>query len=115
MQRRTGTRIVSVLLLGAWLSLEGGRAPAQDKPAPEKVIAEQKALAQTYWKRVFEKDLPLVETKHFLVCGEVPGRKLAEVGDGLEKAYAMVGKLLDLGKEEPWPGKLTVYLAPEVK
>ncbi len=114
MHQRAGTGIVSVLLLGAWLVLEGGSAAAQDKP-PDKVIAEQKAIAQAYWKRVFEKDLPLVETKHFLVCGEAPGRKLAEVGDSLEKAYAMVGKILELGKEEPWPGKMTVFLAPETK
>src|SRR5262249_55587521 len=71
-----------------------------------------KAAALTAWKRVFEKDdPPHHETAHFLLYGTIEGRTLKQVGETLEKAWEMAAKVLDAGKDEPWPGKLTVYFA----
>jgi hypothetical protein len=87
----------------------GGKAEPRIDP---KVVADQKAAALNNWKRVLDKaEPPQWETRRFLLLGEVEGRKLKEVGDTLEKAYDLAAKVLDLGKDEPWPGKLTVYFA----
>jgi hypothetical protein len=93
-------------------ALRGG-----EKAAPgidPKVVAEQKAAALANWKRAFDKaDPPQSETAHFLLLGAVEGRTLKQVGATLEKAHALARKALDLTKDEPWPGKLTVYFGTD--
>jgi hypothetical protein len=117
MRRRTGTALLAAALLGALGAAAGPALRAGDKGETKvdpKVVAEQKAAALKNWKRVFDKaDPPQWETSHFLLFGEVEGRKLKEVGDTLEKAHELAAKVLELGKQEPWPGKLAVYFALE--
>jgi hypothetical protein len=114
MPRHTRT----LLLVAALLAAPGQSAVrAGDKAAPKidpRVVAEQKAAALKNWKRAFDKaDPPQHETDHFLLLGTVEGRTLKQVGEALEKAHELARKALDLTKEEPWPGKLTVYFGTD--
>ncbi len=111
-----GTVRLIAALLAALGAAAGPARAAGDKstsPIDPKVVAGQKAAALKYWKRVFNAEPAPWETPHFLLLGQVEGRKLSEVGETLEKTYQLATKALDTGKDEPWPGKLTVYLSPE--
>jgi hypothetical protein len=109
---RTTLLLAALLAAGSPSALRGG-----DKGAPKidpKVVAEQKAAALKNWKRAFDKaDPPQHETDHFLLLGTVEGRTLKQAGETLEKAHELARKALELTKEEPWPGKLTVYFGTD--
>jgi hypothetical protein len=108
----------TLLLLAASLLLAAGALVAGDD-AKQKKAAEQHKAALANWKRVFGKDdPPHHETTHLLLYGAVPGKpgkSLKEAGAFLESVYALAHKTLELGKDEPWPGKLTVYLLGDRK
>jgi hypothetical protein len=116
MRKRPGT-----VVLAALVAALGAAAPsairAGDKSADRidaKLLADQKETALANWKRVFPKENPPhLETDHFLLYGAVEGRTLKDLGATLEKARALAAKVLDLGKEEPWQGKLAVYFAAD--
>jgi hypothetical protein len=113
MKSCTSAALVAACLLGAW-----GRAGAQPagggKPDLAKAAAAQKAVALANLKRIYGKDdAPHHETAHFLLFGTVKDRTLKEVGEALEKARDLAWKALDIGKDEPWPGKLTVYFGKD--
>ena len=78
------------------------------------LVAQQVKTAQQNWKRINEKDPPAIhETPNFLLLGSVPGKTLQEIGETLEKQLEAARKALKLEGEDPWPGKLAVYLLPE--
>jgi hypothetical protein len=99
--------LAALALLGALSPTTAARGTG--KPAA-KAVAEQKELAQTYWKRLFP-STPFEhhETQHLLVCGNA-GKGFKEAATALERTYTLAAKALELGKEITWPGKLTVYL-----
>jgi hypothetical protein len=77
-------------------------------------VAEQEAAARENWKKVTRTDKPpFVETDSLLVLGKVPDRALKDIAALLEKQYALARTALDMEKEDPWPGKLTIYLFPD--
>ncbi|MCC6420433.1 MAG: hypothetical protein IT429_19525 [Gemmataceae bacterium] len=115
MHRHTGP-IILTLALALAVGRDAVGRQAAGKPF-EKVVAEQKEAAEANWKRVFGKaPLEQVETKHLLVYGKaVPGdfKDFKEVAAALQQACEDAHKVLDLGKEPTWPGKLAVYLVPD--
>ncbi len=112
MCRSTAAALAAAILLGA--SGPADAAQTAGKKLDPKVVAGQKAHARANWKRVHDKDdPPHHETEHFLLYGTVMGRTLKEIGESLEKTYALAWKTLGFEKEEPWPGKLAVYFATD--
>jgi hypothetical protein len=78
-----------------------------------KVVEQQTAALET-WKKIFGDDkAPHLETEHLLLYGAVPNKTLKDVGTLLERQAGLARKLLGMEKEEPWPGKLTVYFFTE--
>jgi hypothetical protein len=79
-------------------------------------VAEQQATAQENWKKVTRADkTPHVETDSLLLFGKVPDRDLKDIGALMEKQYILARNAVALEEEDPWPGKLTVYLFPDRK
>src|SRR5207237_933182 len=78
------------------------------------LVAEQVKTAQANWTRLFQKEpTDFHETPNFLLLGSVPNKSLKEVGAALEKQLAAAVKALLLDREDPWAGKLAVYLFAE--
>jgi len=123
--------MAATLLTASWAAGQGGGSAGKTDPNKQLALAvvdgsvrgaamvarasAQAEAARTLWKRLYGKDdPPHHETAHLLLFGTVPGKTLVEVGETLEKMYALARKALDLEQSpEPWPGKLTVYLFPE--
>jgi hypothetical protein len=77
-------------------------------------VIEQRSFAEETCKKIFGADKPpFLETEHLLLYGTVSGKSLKDVGAVLEKQLALARRILDLEKDEPWPGKLTVYFFTE--
>jgi hypothetical protein len=79
------------------------------------VIAAQKKVAQENWSQLEAGELAVHETTHFLIYApKTMDRQIKALGATLEKYNEQARKALGYEeKEEPWPGKLTVYLFPE--
>jgi hypothetical protein len=102
------------VLVGALIGLAAS-LPAQDSgdKTAEKVAAQKKA-AEDNWDLVEAGPFAHQETKHLLLY--VPkgmDKRLKDAGVLLEKHYDLAKKALAYDKEEPWTGKLTVYLFAE--
>ena len=112
---RTSPVLFGVAILAALgpTALRGGDKAAE--PLDPKVVAAQQKFAVAAWKRALETNPAQHETAHFLLLGTLDGRTLKQAGATLEKANALARKVLDLTKEEPWPGKLAVYFATDRK
>src|SRR6266700_4141540 len=97
---------VAIVLLGA-------ARPADDGEAAK--IGAQKKTAETAWALLEIGDFAHLETAHLLVYApKAYEKKLKDTGASLEKQRDLIVKALALDpKEDPWPGKLTVYLLSE--
>jgi hypothetical protein len=115
MGQRSGQLLVIAIVLAAGWAVCGWAAPASKtdaKDASAAIAPRQQAAAQAHWKKALGGDPPpSAETSNLFLYGTVPGRKLKEVGAGLEKQMAKARAALKLDKAT-WPGKLTVYLMP---
>lgn len=110
MRRHLGT--LAALALGA--AALTARGQAGDKEEFAKAVAAQKQAAVDGWKRAFEKEDPSHhETEHFLLYGKAADKTLKDVGAYLERVRAAAWKALELGKDRPWPGKMSVFLIPD--
>jgi hypothetical protein len=77
-------------------------------------LAAQKKTAQENWDGLGIGDAAHVETTHLLVYAPKSfDKRLKDLGAALEKYYEQARKPLAYEKDEPWPGKLAVYLFPE--
>ncbi|HSQ57153.1 MAG TPA: hypothetical protein VLM40_15625 [Gemmata sp.] len=105
-------RARSLLLLVvclAWCS-GGSRTAAQEK----KESAKQKDAVLANLKKADLTRATLIETKNFLVATTLPREKAAALGALLEKVAPLARKGAQLEeKEEPWKGRLAVYVLPE--
>ncbi len=77
------------------------------------LVKRQIETARQNWKRLYKKEADIHETANFLLLGSVPNKSLKEVGATLEKQLEHVRKALRLEREDPWAGKLAVYLFAE--
>ena len=58
----------------------------------------------------------VVETDNFFIASELPETKARGVGEHIQKTYKLARKTLQFeDKEEPWKGKLVVYIFPEAR
>jgi len=100
----------------AALVLLGGLAGARADDAADRV-KKQKEQARAHWNRVLgDEEVAHYETAHFLLYGPVPftQKQLKDLGTALEAQAALARKALQIDpKEEPWPGKMAVYLFDE--
>ena len=87
--------------------------PAQDDKAKE-TVAKQKAVAAANLKKAEFARSAIAETDHFLVATTLPEEKAKALGAVLEKVVPLARKALQYEeKEEPWKGKLAVYVLPD--
>ncbi|HEY1860922.1 MAG TPA: hypothetical protein VGG61_11235 [Gemmataceae bacterium] len=102
-------RIFCTYLLAAALLLIGGTVWADE--TADKVAAQKKA-AEENWTQAEAGEIAQLETAHLLIyCSKSLEKKLKEIGATLEKHQEMARKALGYDeKNEPWPGKLTIYL-----
>jgi hypothetical protein len=99
-----------LLLVALPALLAQGTAPGGSANA----LIEQRRAGVANWQRAFDKgEPPHHETANLLLYGTAPGKNLKEVGTLLEKDFAAAKKALALGKNDLWPGKLTVYLVAD--
>src|SRR5438128_9646791 len=79
---------------------------------PTAKVAAQKKEAESNWAQLEIGDFAHAETPHLLLYAPKSyAPRLKELGNQLEKAYAAATKSLQFKpSEEPWPGKLTVFL-----
>jgi hypothetical protein len=106
-------RLASLSLMLPFLALTGLANGADD--AAEK-IAEQKKTAKSNWESLEAGEVTSVETTHLLIYAPKDYEKrLKEIGISLEPHYvqAKIALGFDKDKDEPVPGKVTVYLLPE--
>lgn len=103
-------RFFRLLGIAAGIALAAGLVGAAE---PE-VVQKQKEAAAAHWKQLFGDDAPATEeTARFLIYAptSMSARQLEDLGAALEKQAATARGALKIGtKDEPWPGKLTVYL-----
>lgn len=72
---------------------------------------KQKASAIENLKKSGIAKSAIVETTNLIVTGSLPELRTKAVAAGLEKVYAAARRSLQFAADEqPWPGKLTVYL-----
>jgi hypothetical protein len=77
-------------------------------------LAAQKKNAEENWDAVGGGAPAHVETTHLLVYAPKSyDKRLKEIGVTLEKYFEQARKPLAYEKDEPWPGKIAVYLIPE--
>src|SRR5262245_34488737 len=74
-------------------------------------VAAQHDKALAIWKRAFFSKVPEThEAARCLLYGTVPGKNLKDIGAALERHYALAAKALNMEQDEPWPGKIAVFL-----
>jgi hypothetical protein len=102
-------RVLRTYLLVSALFSIGGTVWADD--AADKIAAQKKA-AEEIWAQVEAGEWAHLETAHLLIyASKSIERKLKEIGGTLEKHQETARKALGYDdKNEPWPGKLTIYL-----
>jgi hypothetical protein len=106
-------RLTPLFLMIPILALIGRAYGADD--AAEK-IAEQKKTAKNNWESLEAGEMSSLETAHLLIYAPKDyEKKLKEIGATLEAHYAQakIALGIDKDKDEPVPGKVTVYLLPE--
>jgi hypothetical protein len=105
-------RLRPVTFLTIILLLSAGAAHADEKA--DKLAAQKKA-AEENWAQLEAGEATHLETAHLLIYASKPmEKKLKDLGAMLEKHQEMARKALGFDdKNEPWPGKLTVYLFAE--
>jgi hypothetical protein len=98
----------SFLAVAALISISG---QSWADEAADKVAAQKKA-AEENWAQVEAGEFAHLETAHLLIyASKSLERKLKDMGATLEKHQEMARKPLGYDeKNEPWPGKLTIYL-----
>lgn len=90
------------------LGLMPATLPGQDS---KDRVPQQKKAALEAWGKLAAGEALQQETTHLiLMASKDQERKLNALGTQLEKFYDQASKLLFTGKDEPWAGKLTVYL-----
>ncbi len=96
------------------LAVALGLPAASDDEAAAKVAA-QKKKAGANWQSVEAGPAATLETKHLLLYApKALEKRLKAAGPLLEKHYELAASALGTDpKEDPWPGKLAVYLFPE--
>ncbi|HKI33316.1 MAG TPA: hypothetical protein VKA46_15795 [Gemmataceae bacterium] len=106
-------RLTTHVLLALPLLLAASAAASADDAADK--LAAQKKTAEENWDGLGGGGAPAhAETTHLLVYAPKSYEKrLKEIGASLEKSYEQARKPLGYEKEEPWPGKIAVYLLPE--
>jgi hypothetical protein len=102
-------RILGSILLVAVLYSVSGTVWADE--AADKIAAQKKA-AEENWAQAEAGEFAHLETPHLLIYGSKSlEKKLKDMGATLEKHQEMARKALVYDeKNEPWPGKLTIYL-----
>jgi hypothetical protein len=102
-------RIFRTYILAAALISVGGTVWADE--ATDKIAAQKKA-AEENWAQVEAGEMAHLETSHLLIyASKSMERKLRDMSATLEKHQEMARKALGYDeKNEPWPGKLTIYL-----
>jgi hypothetical protein len=89
-------------------------AAFQDKKEARPEVAAQKAAAAANLKKAELGKTALVETDNFLIGTTVSEEKAKALGAVLEKVVPVARKGLQFDeKEEPWKGKLAVYVLPD--
>ncbi len=105
-------RTASLLLLAGLALASPVRADDDEKA---KKLAEQKAARDANWK-LLELDEPAtLETDLFLIAApKAMAGKLKAIAETLARYHAAAAKALALDLKMAYPGKITVYLLPEV-
>jgi hypothetical protein len=104
MRKLTGTCLALALMVSA-------TARADDDAAAK--AAAQKKKAEANWEAVEAGPAAFLETAHLLIfVPKAQEKRLKELGTLLEKDYEVARKAL-VFKDEPWPGKLAVYVFAE--
>ncbi len=81
--------------------------------ADETTEKQKKVAAENLRKADVNKGV-VVETEHLFVAGALTEARAKAVGESLEKVYKLARKVLQYeDKEEPWKGKLAVYVITE--
>lgn len=109
-------KVTSVLLAALFLIVAAARADEKEdkKAARTAKIAEQKKAAEANWETVEAGPSVIQETANLLVIApKSMEKRIKDVGALLEKAHDQAKKALAFeATEEPYPGKITVYLFP---
>ena len=87
--------------------------PATSVSADEVSDKQKKAAEENLTKSEVTKGV-VGESENLLVAGPMSDTKAKAVAEALQKTYKLARKALQYEeKEEPWKGKLTVYVLPE--
>lgn len=82
----------------------------------DNVSSQQKATAAANLKSVEFNNATIVETNSLFVCTALTETKAKTFAEGLEKVHAVARKALQYATDEqPWKGKLTVYVIDDRK
>jgi hypothetical protein len=80
----------------------------------DEVSDRQKKVAGETLNKVEVRKGAVVETDNLIVAADLPEAKAKAVAETLQKAYRVARKALQYdAKEEPWKGKLTLYILPD--
>lgn len=95
--------------LGALLlALGAGMSPADE------VSDKQKTVARGNLAKADIRKAAVAESDALIVCARLPEARVRTVAGALQKTYKTARKGLQFDEqEEPWKGKLTVYLLPD--
>ena len=106
MRLRTG---FGAALCGLLLALASPTRAADDEE-----IAKQKETIAANVKKIELPKVAVQETADFFVVSALPDARAKQLGEALQKAYALSVKALKFeGEERPWKGKLAVYVFPD--
>lgn len=104
------SRTVPLAAVLVVLVLTGPPARADD------TSEKQKKIAAANMKQAEIATWATVETPNLIVVATLSDEKAKALADGLQKCHATARKALQYeDKEQPWPGKLTVYFVTEPK
>jgi hypothetical protein len=82
--------------------------------AADEVSDRQKKVARENLEKSDIRKVNVSESETLIVCAPLPEARLKTVAAALQKTYKAARKGLQFdAKEEPWKGKLTVYVLPE--
>jgi hypothetical protein len=80
----------------------------------DEVSVRQKKVATATLQKADVRMGVVIETENLIVAADLPESKVKGVADALQKSYRVARKALHYeAKEEPWKGKLTLYILPD--
>lgn len=124
MRSRLGAALLFASFLASALLFPAATpTAAQDKKDEKKApptgkvdFAKQKAAVMAILKKADLPKVNIVETEHFFIATSLPEEKAKALGVVVEKVVPVARKALQFEeKEEPWRGKLTLFVLPETR